>query len=262
MGFLNPGADSWGRTRGLKKHQTRKFRAKSPPRSQSAAAAAVAVAATPAPKASLTSLPTELLHAIFLLAPTPGLPRACRTLATVIAGRHLQLQYVRQHCSGAARALARVAAAPWFTLEFLHEYEARYGVLAADAVELPPPLLERADAPLVAALVARGARWGSSGADAVQDALERALERADEPMLRALLDDPGVVVGRPAMRAAMRGWSVEWFERLAARGGDVRDVGVWRAALEDGGAEALEWLIGRGPPPGEVLGEVMMAGMA
>lgn len=257
MGFINPGADSWGRTKSVrtKPHWKKRIRL------------TTTTTTTPKPRplprarASLLSLPTELIQSIFLLAPSGALPQASRLLASVIGGRHLQLQYVRLHCVGYPSALERVFAAPWFSVAFLMEYEGRYGRLDATGVELPTALLVRVKAALVVELVARGGRWGAEAADAVQEALVDGVENGEQELVKAVLEDPGVVVGRPAMRAMAKGWwGVEWLERFVERGGDVNDVGVWRAALEGASADVLEWLIARGPPPGEVLGEVMMAG--
>lgn len=259
MGFLHPGRSVRNRTTGRRRQSPYSV----PSRSSHISSPRPTHAPSPPPpppanpKPTLATLPTELLHTIYLHALNPSLAETCRALHSVLQPtRHLRNSWVSSHLHSAPAALLR---GRFLTAAAVREFEAAHGRLLLDGVPLPLRLLDFSEEPgepggegLLQMLVERGARWEDPG-----EALRAAVETGRWSLVESVLLEPGVKADAGCLEMAVRGGAgVEVVESLVGRGAEV-GVGVWMAAVERserGEGAVLEWLLEREVPPGEVLG--------
>lgn len=146
----------------------------------------------------------------------------------------------------------------FFTAGFLEAWEGRFGVLGCEGAVVPVEAVWGVGGvELVEALLERGA--GMVGEREVGlEALYRAVGEGRGEVVRVLVE-AGVKPDMESLRLAVRGGDLGVCRLLVEKGADV-GVGVWKEALGlgEGGKMAVAWLLERGVPPGEVLGELSL----
>ncbi|KAI5795509.1 hypothetical protein EDC01DRAFT_51706 [Geopyxis carbonaria] len=297
MGFINPGKDNSNNSRGLRrnvKHYPKTItKARSRVQSQgtsavlntygicSTAQSTDSQSATIKPKTQIhhekpvyshysgskfESLPTEILHKVFLEALNPSLAQCSLLLAYVLRGTHIQIQYLVAR-KNEPDHLSKIFLYRFFTLEFLTTYEYWFNErLDAKNTAIPGRLTSIPNdygfLRLFDELVSRGATCGSE-TDFHKENLYTALQNGDRSVLLALLKDKTF---RPEARCLQLfiAHSIDAVEdldicqTLICRGMDMSDGIVWRQAIDrDGKIDFLEFLLSQGlTPPSEVLGEI------
>lgn len=254
MGFIEPGRNNHSKIVGRKYRDGKRPPSNPYPRPPKRSSKAAAIA----PLSRLESLPTELLHKIFSECHNPSLPASSRHLARTLNSPSLHLSFVRSMPPTTETLSMR-----FFTHEFLVTYEQRFpssSPLDLSTAYLPVHRLlsapwDPARVQFFTELARRGAKLDPAEREEHLSTLHDAVAASRRDAVSALVCAAGLRADAESLRLAVGMEDVVVMQMLCEAGAPAHDAGVWKSAMKVNRA-GLEFVLEKGLPPGEVLGEV------